>query len=169
VRRSQRAFFHDGPVGSLHAITDTFLVYIESDIVVDVHWVLLFQVSEPVVNTRSRHCSLQENPSSFRSLYIQTCGILGNSPAPASGLRPGESNPVFTEHSQQAMRLETFGRAEATRNIRTESGVSRSMALTDEEKQRIREEEMVRLMAREEYQSKRRQRAPAPIAIVATC
>src|SRR5215468_11485167 len=83
VRRSQRAFFHDGPVGSLHAITDTFLVYIESDIVVDVHWVLLFQVSEPVVNTRSRHCSLQENPSSFRSLYIQTCGI--SFPLPASG------------------------------------------------------------------------------------
>src|SRR5215471_16251581 len=77
-RRSQRAFFHDGPVGSLHAITDTFLVYIESDIVVDVHWVLLFEVSEPVVNTRSRHCSLQENPSSFRSLYIQTCGIRRN-------------------------------------------------------------------------------------------
>ena len=67
------------------------------------------------------------------------------------------------------MRLETFGRAEATRNIRTESGVSRSMALTDEEKQRIREEEMVRLLAREEYQSQRRQRAAAPIAIVATC
>src|SRR5215813_1567278 len=57
----------------------------ESDIVVDVHWVLLFQVSEPVVNTRSRHCSLQENPSSFRSLYIQTCGV--SFLLPASGPR----------------------------------------------------------------------------------
>jgi hypothetical protein len=40
--------------------------------VVDVHRVLLFEVSEPAVYSRSRHCSLQENPSSFRPLYIQT-------------------------------------------------------------------------------------------------
>src|ERR1019366_6425252 len=45
---------------------------IQSDIVVDVHWVLLFEVSEPVRKNRSRHCTLQENPSSSQALYIQT-------------------------------------------------------------------------------------------------
>jgi hypothetical protein len=49
-------------------------VHIESDIVVDVHGVLLIEVSEPVLVSRSRHCSLQENPSSSQPLYIQTVG-----------------------------------------------------------------------------------------------
>jgi len=39
--------------------------------VVDVHGVLLCEVSEPAVLSRSRHCSLQENPSSSQPLYIQ--------------------------------------------------------------------------------------------------
>ena len=38
------------------------------------------------------------------------------------------------------------------------------MALTDEEKQRIREEELVRLLARDEYQTRKR-RTLTPIAI----
>src|ERR1017187_3595996 len=75
VRRSQLAFFEDPPVGPFHAVADAFLVDIESDIVVDVHWVLLFEVSEPAVQSRSRHCTLQENPSSSQALYIQT-GLL---------------------------------------------------------------------------------------------
>src|ERR1039458_4736636 len=66
-------FLHDPPVGGLHAITHAFLVYIESDIVVDVHWVLLFEVSEAALESRPRqHCTLQENPSSSEALYIQT-------------------------------------------------------------------------------------------------
>src|ERR1035438_2222767 len=72
VRRSQLAFFEDPPVGPFHAVADAFLVDIESDIVVDVHWVLLFEVSEPAVQSRSRHCTLQENPFSSAPLYIQT-------------------------------------------------------------------------------------------------
>ena len=39
------------------------------------------------------------------------------------------------------------------------------MALTDEEKQRIREEERVRLLARDEYQTRKRQRTLTRIAI----
>jgi hypothetical protein len=38
------------------------------------------------------------------------------------------------------------------------------MALTDEEKQRIREEELVRLLARDEYQTRKR-RTLAPVVI----
>jgi hypothetical protein len=43
------------------------------------------------------------------------------------------------------------------------------MALTDEEKQRIREEELVRLLARDEYQTRKRQRTLTPIAIGGMC
>jgi hypothetical protein len=43
------------------------------------------------------------------------------------------------------------------------------MALTDDEKQRIREEELVRLLARDEYQTRKRQRNMMPIAIGGTC
>lgn len=38
------------------------------------------------------------------------------------------------------------------------------MALTDEEKQRIREEELVRLLARDEYQTRKR-RTLTPVVI----
>src|SRR5215469_16277160 len=47
--------------------------------------------------------------------------------------------------------------------------LARCMALTDDEKQRIREEELVRLLAREEYQSRKRQRTVAPFAIGGVC
>jgi eukaryotic-like serine/threonine-protein kinase len=40
--------------------------------VVYVHLVLLNVVSELALLSRSRHCTLQENPSSFQALYIQT-------------------------------------------------------------------------------------------------
>jgi hypothetical protein len=50
--RPQPAFFDDPPVGGLHAVTDAFLVYIESDIVTDGHWVLLFVLSAPVLLNR---------------------------------------------------------------------------------------------------------------------
>ena len=50
VRRTQLAFLDDLAVGGLDAIADAFLVNVESDIVTDVHvWVLLFEVSEPVL------------------------------------------------------------------------------------------------------------------------
>jgi len=39
------------------------------------------------------------------------------------------------------------------------------MPLTDEEKQRIREEELVRLQARDEYQGRNRNRTIAPVAM----
>src|ERR1019366_3945985 len=68
----QCVLLEDGSVGGFHAVADTFLVDVESDIVVYVHWVLLSEVSEPAVMSRSRlHCTLQENPSSSESLYIQ--------------------------------------------------------------------------------------------------
>src|SRR6185369_15811665 len=56
----------------LHAVADALFVYVESDIVFDVQWVLLTAVSEPALLGRSRHCTLQEYPSSSQSLYIQT-------------------------------------------------------------------------------------------------
>jgi len=76
---------------------------------------------------------------------------------------------VFSPSIQEAMPLNNVGASRNTRNIRTGTGVLHSVALTDEEKQRIREEEMIRLMAREEYQSRRRHRTLAPIAILTTC
>src|SRR5476649_2038842 len=69
VRRPQFAFLDDLSVGGLHAVTDALLVNVESDIVFDVHWVLPFEVSEPVRKNRSRHCTLRGNPT---YLYIQT-------------------------------------------------------------------------------------------------
>jgi hypothetical protein len=45
-------------------------VYVESDIVVYVHGVLRFEVSEPAPISRSRHCNLQENPSSSQPLLL---------------------------------------------------------------------------------------------------
>src|SRR5450756_2082712 len=68
----QLALLEDGSVGGFHAVADAFLVDVESDIVVYVHTVLLFEVSEPAVMSRSWHCTLQENPPSSESLYIQT-------------------------------------------------------------------------------------------------
>jgi PAS domain S-box-containing protein len=53
-----------------------FLVDVESDIVNNVHWVLPIEVSEPARQIRSRHCTLQENPSSSAPLYIQTDELL---------------------------------------------------------------------------------------------
>src|ERR1019366_875941 len=82
VRRPQFALFDDRSVGNLDAVADTFLVNVESDIVIDVHWVLLIEVSEPVRKNRSRqHCTLQENPTT-PYLYIQTGG------QPAAGWQP---------------------------------------------------------------------------------
>src|SRR5208283_2764792 len=90
VRRSQLAFLDNPPVGGLHAVADAFLVYIESDIVVDVHGVLRFEVSEPVRENRSRHCTLQENPSSSQALYIQTglLAVIASPATPRSARRP---------------------------------------------------------------------------------
>jgi hypothetical protein len=42
------------------------------------------------------------------------------------------------------------------------------MALTDDEKQRIHEEELVRLLARDEYQTRKRQRNLTPLIIGGT-
>jgi hypothetical protein len=53
-------------------------VYVQSDIVDNIHGVLLIEISEPAArNSRSQHRNLEENPSSFAShlrwhLYIQT-------------------------------------------------------------------------------------------------
>src|ERR1017187_161062 len=96
VRRSQLAFFEDPPVGPFHAVADAFLVDIESDIVVDVHWVLLFEVSEPAVQSRSRHCTLQENPFSSAPLYIQTDGTFPRPPSQPAGVNrdSGPRNPA---------------------------------------------------------------------------
>src|SRR5215472_517944 len=73
----QLAFFHNHAIGQLHAVADAFLVDVESDIVVYVyvHWVLLSEVSEPAVESRSRYCTQQENPSPSQSLYIRTDAI----------------------------------------------------------------------------------------------
>src|ERR1700685_790045 len=77
-RSGQLAFLHNSAVRSLYAITDGFLVYVKSDIVDNIHGVLLFEISEPAArNSRSQHRNLEENPSSFanhlwRHLYIQT-------------------------------------------------------------------------------------------------
>ena len=43
------------------------------------------------------------------------------------------------------------------------------MALTDDDKQRIRDEELTRLLVRDEYQTRKRQRNLMPIAIGGTC
>ena len=77
-RSGQLALLHNSAVRSLYAITDGFLVYVQSDIVDNIHGVLLFEISEPAArNSRSQHRNLEENPSSFanhlrRHLYIQT-------------------------------------------------------------------------------------------------
>src|ERR1019366_3864431 len=72
VRSPQFAFLDDLAVGGLDAVADAFLVNVESDIVFDVHWVLLIEVSEPVRKDRSRHYTLQGNPTAAPYLYIQT-------------------------------------------------------------------------------------------------
>ena len=80
-----------------------------------------------------------------------------------------DDNGVFSPSTfRKPCPLSNVG-ASRNRNIRTGTGVLYAVALTDEEKQRIREEEMIRLMAREEYQSRRRHRTLAPIAILTTC
>jgi hypothetical protein len=83
VSNISRAPFDDRPVAGLHAVTDAFLVYVESDIVTDSHWVLLSEVSEPALLSRSRHCSARENPFPSQPLYIQTDGT---SPGPTSAV-----------------------------------------------------------------------------------
>src|ERR1700692_310877 len=76
--RLQAAFFHNLAVSRLYAKTDSFLVYVESDIVNSIHGVLLIEISESAAsNSRSQQCNLEENPFSFRNnpfqhLYIQT-------------------------------------------------------------------------------------------------
>src|SRR3954452_5183000 len=71
VGRPHAALFDHLSVGTLDAVADAFLVNVESDIVLDVHRVLLIEVSEPVRKNRSRHCTLQGNPTT-PYLYIQT-------------------------------------------------------------------------------------------------
>src|SRR5271155_4823392 len=77
-RRLQLALPNDSAVCGLYAITDGFLVYVQSDIVDNIHGVLLVEISEPAARySRSQHRNLEENPSSFprqlrRHLYIQT-------------------------------------------------------------------------------------------------
>jgi hypothetical protein len=57
----------------LDAITDGFLVYVQSDIVNSIHGVLLSEISGSAAsNSRSQQCSLGENPFSFPYLCIQT-------------------------------------------------------------------------------------------------
>src|ERR1700675_1973627 len=76
--RLQAAFFHNLAVCRLYAKTDSFLVYVESDIVNSIHGVLLIEISESAAsNSRSQQCNLEENPFSLRNnpfqhLYIQT-------------------------------------------------------------------------------------------------
>src|SRR5207248_10601688 len=72
ARRWHLAFFVNPSVSGLHAVADAFLVDIESDIVIGVHWVLLIEVSEPAPQSRSRHHNLRENPFPSQPLYIQT-------------------------------------------------------------------------------------------------
>src|ERR1700689_3407590 len=74
-----RALLHNLAGCCLDAITDAFLVYVQSDIVDNIHGVLLIEISEPAApNSRSQHRNLEENPFSFASkphsryLYIQT-------------------------------------------------------------------------------------------------
>jgi hypothetical protein len=70
---SQRAFFHDLAGCRLDAITDGFLVYVQSDIVDSTHGVLLIETSGSAAsNSRSQQCSLGENPFPFPYLCIQT-------------------------------------------------------------------------------------------------
>src|SRR5580692_11120943 len=79
--RLQSAFFHNLAVCRLYTKTDSFLVYVESDILNSIHGVLLIEISEPAAaNSRSQQCNLEENPFSLRNnpffqhLYIQTDG-----------------------------------------------------------------------------------------------
>jgi hypothetical protein len=79
--RYQGAFLHNLAGGCLYAKTDSFLVYVESDIVNSIHGVLLIEISESAAsNSRSQQCNLEENPFSlgnnpfFQHLYIQTDG-----------------------------------------------------------------------------------------------
>ena len=77
----------------LYAITDGFLVYVQSDIVDNIHGVLLIEISEPAArNSRSQHSNLEENPSSFprhlqRHLYIQTDEITPETTAALNDVR----------------------------------------------------------------------------------
>src|SRR6516162_7701334 len=86
--------------------TCSFLVHIESDIVVDVAGLLRLEVSEPALVSRSRHCSLQENPSSSQPLFIQIAVTLrGPGGCPWHPRRPSEP--------RRAARLETENRSSA--------------------------------------------------------
>src|ERR1019366_1634377 len=104
VRSPQFAFLDDLAVGGLDAVADAFLVNVESDIVFDVHWVLLIEVSEPVRKDRSRHYTLQGNPTAAPYLYIQTDSQF---PANRAGMcavevavrRPATPSSPQTRHS----------------------------------------------------------------------
>src|ERR1700675_376122 len=79
--RLQAAFFHNLAVCRLYAKTDSFLVYVQSDIVNSIHGVLLIEIYESAAsNSQSQQCNLEENPFSlgsnpfFQHLYIQTDG-----------------------------------------------------------------------------------------------
>src|ERR1051326_3256787 len=63
----------DAELKRLTAKVDVFLVNVGSDIVWDVHWVLLFEDSESALLRWSRHRNPRENPSSSH-LSIQTDG-----------------------------------------------------------------------------------------------
>src|ERR1700739_2138081 len=74
--RRQSALAENLSARCLAAEIDVFLVYVESDIVSRVHWVLLYVASEPALDRRSRHSSPSENPSYFSHLCIQTDGTV---------------------------------------------------------------------------------------------
>src|SRR6185437_9245611 len=82
--RNQPPFLINFSIGSFAAEIDVFLVYVESDIVSDVHWVLLLVASESALSRRSRHSSPSENPSYFSHLCIQTDGTFSRQFEPAN-------------------------------------------------------------------------------------
>ncbi|MGD0872616.1 MAG: hypothetical protein ABSB88_23975, partial [Bryobacteraceae bacterium] len=63
---------------------------------------LLFEVSEPAVQSRSRHCTLQENPSPFQPLYIQTDAFVCQPGGVSAGgtACATKTNPVFAVAGQ---------------------------------------------------------------------
>jgi hypothetical protein len=64
--RLQRAFLHNLASRGLYAKTDGFLVNVESDIMNNIHGVLLIEISELAAsNSRSQQCNLEENPFSL--------------------------------------------------------------------------------------------------------
>src|SRR5258708_40082891 len=60
----QLAFLHNLAGNRFDAVADTFLVDVESDIVNDIHGVLLYEYFEPALGSRAQDNNLWENPSS---------------------------------------------------------------------------------------------------------